>query len=77
MGKFILFLLIAVAVYWWLRQPRSIARRDDPAGTADAETMVSCAYCGLHVPLTESVSDEGRHYCGEEHRRLAALNRHD
>jgi uncharacterized protein len=32
--------------------------------------MVRCAYCGLHVPQSESVVVDGRHYCGDEHRQL-------
>jgi uncharacterized protein len=71
-GKLILFLLLAVAVYWWLRKQRPAARREDAGVTGTAETMVRCHHCGLHVPLKESVAGDGRHYCSEEHRRLDA-----
>lgn len=70
MGKLILFLLVAVAVYWWLRKPRTTAPRSRPAAADQAEAMVSCAYCGLHVPLGESIVADGRHYCSAEHRDL-------
>jgi uncharacterized protein len=69
-GKLILFLVIAVAVYWWLRKPRPMVRGHESPGPNEPETMVSCAYCGLHVPLRESVAAKGRHYCGAEHRDL-------
>jgi uncharacterized protein len=73
--KIILFLLLAIAVYWWLRMRRSAVGRDDAKAPDDAETMVSCTYCGLHVPLKESVAGGGRYYCGEEHRQLDAGGR--
>ncbi len=70
MGKLIFFLLVAVAIYWWLRNPRTIGRQDPSPPPNEPETMVSCAYCGLHVPLRESVVAGGRHYCSDEHRDL-------
>jgi uncharacterized protein len=76
-GKIILFLLFVLAVYGWLRAQRSASKRSSTNATADPETMVSCTYCGLHVPLKESVSGGGRYYCGEEHRRLDAGGRRD
>jgi uncharacterized protein len=69
-GKVIIFLLLAVAVYWWLRKPRANARPDRSPPPNEPETMISCAYCGLHVPLRESVAVDGRYYCGIEHRNL-------
>jgi uncharacterized protein len=69
-SKIFLFLIIAVVVYWWLRKQRNLPRPDNSDRRNRAETMVSCAYCGLHVPLSESVSGDDRYYCGDEHRRL-------
>lgn len=76
MGKLILFLVLGLAVYWWLRKP-SAPPGKSAADTREAETMVSCAYCGLHVPQTECVIDHGRYYCGEDHRRLAGRSGRD
>lgn len=70
MGRLILFLIVGLAIYWWLRKPKGTPGKS-AAGEREAETMVSCAYCGLHVPLKECVAENGRYYCGEEHRRLA------
>jgi uncharacterized protein len=69
-SKLILFLVVAVAIYWWLRRPRTIARQSEAPAPKEPEAMVSCAYCGLHVPQRESVVAGGRHYCGAEHRDL-------
>ena len=68
MGKLLLFLLAAVAIYWWVSKKRS--SQEEQSRDPKIETMVKCAYCGLHIPLNESVSDQGQHYCDEEHRRL-------
>ncbi|OWY26882.1 PP0621 family protein [Herbaspirillum robiniae] len=39
-----------------------------------AETMVQCAHCGIHFPVSEAVVHaSGAHYCCEEHRRLASF----
>ncbi|MBI4998609.1 MAG: hypothetical protein HZC22_17275 [Rhodocyclales bacterium] len=70
MGKLILFLIVVVAIYWWLRKPPTRVRQGDSPAAQEPETMVSCAFCGLHVPLRESVTANGRHYCGAEHRDL-------
>lgn len=37
-------------------------------GTTPAR-MVSCAHCGLHLPLTEAVAGAREHYCTHAHRR--------
>jgi uncharacterized protein len=31
--------------------------------------MVSCAHCGIHLPISESVQGTGAlHFCSDEHR---------
>jgi uncharacterized protein len=75
MGKLLFFLLLAVAIYWWLR--RSQSDRNEQSRDPKIEAIVKCAYCGLHVPQSESVFDRGHYYCDEKHRRLGAESRHD
>lgn len=81
MRNLLLFILILVGV-WWLRRAfgpklrgggdagRSRAGQDKAAGEGAMERMVECAHCGVHVPESEGVSDAGRFYCSEAHRRL-------
>lgn len=69
-SKFLLFVLIAVAVYLLLRARRSGGRRPAEPPPASPEAMVECAYCRLNVPLSESLEAAGRRYCCEDHRRL-------
>ena len=37
-----------------------------PAGPED---MVQCAYCGVHLPKSDSLVVNQQHYCCEEHSR--------
>lgn len=79
MRNLLLFVLILIGV-WWLRRaftPKS-PRGGKTAGRAAAgqqgddgmERMLECAHCGVHVPESEGVSEAGRFYCSEAHRRL-------
>ncbi|MCS6762987.1 MAG: deaminase [Candidatus Protistobacter heckmanni] len=41
------------------------------AGQSGGEAMVRCEVCGLHLPLSESVSMRWRSYCSLEHASQA------
>lgn len=73
MSKILFLAALAVLIYLLLQKRRKSADKRDQAhqtaGTV-SESMVSCAYCKLHIPLTESLEQGSRHYCSEEHRRL-------
>lgn len=82
MRNLLLFVLILVGV-WWLRRAFGSKSRGGgrasgsragqgkaSAGEGAMERMVECAHCGVHVPESEGVSDAGRFYCSEAHRRL-------
>lgn len=73
MLKLLLFVLVLFAVYWvprLLRQ-KNRARRDGvpPKNRPDAERMLPCARCGLHVPESDGVRRAESFYCCEEHAR--------
>ena len=70
MAKLFLLVIALLLVVWWL-----VSQRGKPAdpGTRKAspkveERIVVCAQCHLHVPESESITHEGRHYCCDEHR---------
>lgn len=70
-SKFLFFVLVAIAVYFLLRARRhGSPPGSDNRGPASPEAMVECAYCRLHVPLSESLEAAGRRYCCDDHRRL-------
>jgi len=79
MARFIVLLVIALGVFWWLRSraearhhhaPQSSSRssgaRAKPA-EKQAEAMVQCARCGVHLPRSEAIAWRGLHYCRRSH----------
>jgi uncharacterized protein len=79
-GKLLFFLLVALALYvLWGGLARFMALRargDAPQNTPDAsqaipELMVSCSYCGTHIPLGETLKLREKNFCSEEHLRIS------
>lgn len=71
MGRIFFFLLLALAIYlaWrWTQRASAPPRRARPQ-ELEAQAMVSCAKCGLHVPRIEALPVGERYYCCEDHRR--------
>jgi len=72
MGKLILLIVLGGVVWWlWRKAPRSVARGRPGSANELAETMVSCAHCGVHQPQSECVALDGKFYCCDAHRRAA------
>lgn len=70
----LLLLLVLAAVLVYRSLSRKSAPPRQPRGHAELQTperMVTCAHCGLRLPESDSVRVDGRHFCSEEHRRLA------
>lgn len=54
--------------------PKPKASRFRRSADSSAETMVQCAHCGIHFPVSEAVVHaSGAHYCSEEHRHQASF----
>jgi uncharacterized protein len=77
--KYVLWaLLLYLGWRWYLNkktppasppQEASAATEQSPGAGASTEKMVSCAHCGIHLPLSESVQGVGAlHFCSDEHR---------
>ena len=73
MSKLLLLLLFGVVAYLLFKgvRRRATARREGDRPAPGAERMVACAQCGVHLPEGEAIAGEGRHFCCEEHRRIA------
>lgn len=69
LGRIILLILIAFAIYWLFRAfLRSQARDDDAprppaAQSPKGEDMVTCTRCGVNLPRSDSREEEGRLVC--------------
>jgi len=70
--KYLVLILVVIAVLWLVRASRRRvdAPRPGPAAAESQkkETMLACAYCGLHLPGSEALPGRGGVFCGEAHR---------
>ncbi len=71
MSRLIVLVLLGFLAYLFVK---NLKRRGDVRRTQETlrpvESMVVCACCGVHVPETEAVVDNGQHFCSEAHRKL-------
>ena len=67
MSRLIFLIAVAAAVYWLLKSySKQPPKKDVPF---DAEDMVRCSKCGVHLPKSESILSGGQFFCSEAHRR--------
>jgi uncharacterized protein len=67
--KYLLILLIVLAIVWLSRSNRRV--RPPASGEPAApprQTMLACAQCGLHLPRDEALPGRGGVFCSEAHR---------
>ena len=73
----LLFLVVAVVIVYWLLKsyrkqlPGKGAPKESDRGegaSGQAEDMVRCVHCGVHLPKHESILAGGKFYCSEAHR---------
>lgn len=84
--RLLVWLALGLLVYFALRSKRSASRHasgtqhhqkpphpgrsGEQDSQASAETMVSCAHCGIYIPASEAISQSGRVFCSDAHRLL-------
>jgi uncharacterized protein len=71
MLKFVIVGLAVALLLWWVfgRAPREAKPpRARPPADGNAEPMVECARCGLHLPRSDALAARGLHYCSAAHR---------
>lgn len=67
MGRLIIIIAIIGMVYWLFKSYRKqLPKQDEPPRTQD---MVSCAYCGIHLPKNDSLFLNNKYYCCAAHSR--------
>ncbi|MBI1174501.1 MAG: hypothetical protein GC139_04445 [Sideroxydans sp.] len=71
MSRLLFLIAVAVVVYWLLKSYRE--RLPEDKAVDGVEDMVRCAYCGVHLPKSEGILADGRHYCSEAHRRASVF----
>ena len=72
MGLFRLLLIIALVwLAWRLLSKTLLGKRQSTRDNLEApRRMVRCAQCGLHVPESESVEQQGNHFCSQAHLQV-------
>jgi uncharacterized protein len=71
--KFLLLIVVVLAVLWYLRNNRRDSADRPAAGNprtlAPPQDMVRCAVCAVHLPRPDALpGGDGRLYCCAEHR---------
>ncbi|MCC6916584.1 PP0621 family protein [Nitrosomonas sp.] len=68
--KWIFLIVFILLVFWLLKRlkPKQKLSYDMPAEIV--EDMVRCAYCGVHHPQSESISENGQNFCCTRHQQL-------
>jgi len=69
MGQLLRIIIILVGL-WLVLQiiKRALGTRKNHASRQPAiASMVACVHCGLHLPESEAIQKDGKHYCSEEH----------
>jgi len=70
--KYLLWIGLFLIIYWIMR--KSGNRRNRAAARPaprPPEEMVTCAHCGVHLPVSESIQAGTRHFCCVEHQHAA------
>ena len=73
MGQLVRIIIILFGL-WLVLQiiKRALASHDNhPPRKPSIANMVSCAQCGVHLPESEAIQRDGKHYCCEEHRKVS------
>jgi uncharacterized protein len=71
--KYLVLFVILFVVVWWLRKHRSRKNSPTQKKSTDANTMLACTHCGLHVPEAEAVfgkqlaHGDPAVYCSQQH----------
>lgn len=82
MGKLLFWIVLIILVLFVARiagrmaaQRQSGAQSDKgkkqaPAQPKPLESMVRCAHCGIHLPRSEALLQNGQTWCSADHARL-------
>ncbi len=73
MGQ-LLRLIIILFGLWLVLQiiKRALASHEKrPPRKPSIASMVACAHCGVHLPESEAIQKNGKHYCCEEHLKVS------
>lgn len=83
MGKILFWFILILAVLIGARLLARSGSKDTPVAgrlgkagksadtdMSEAESMVRCRHCGIHLPRSEAYLSQGQTWCGPEHARI-------
>lgn len=74
MTRFLLLILVLLAVIWLWRSARQAEpklKQQKPPPTVAPQEMVRCTLCSVHLPAADAVMGKKGPYCCAEHRQRA------
>ena len=73
MGQLLRIIIILIGVWLVLSiVKRALASHENhPPRKPSIASMVACAHCGVHLPESEAIQKNGKHYCCEEHLKVS------
>ena len=66
---FIILALIWLGYTYFKNASRGRPKNPNAAAQKQAEDIVPCAHCGLHIPKSDSVSANNQYFCSDAHRK--------
>jgi len=66
LGKLIFIIIIVLLAYWVIKARKRTNTKIESLTDA-SEDMVRCAHCGVHLPESESIVNEGDFFCSDKH----------
>lgn len=66
--KYLLLISIVLVLWWAWRKRSSHSQEGGAAPEKVPEKIVACAHCGVHHPLSESLSEGPQFFCSAAHR---------
>jgi len=69
MGQLIRLIIILFGLWLVLKiiKRALVSRENHPSRKPSITSMVACAYCGVHLPESDAIQKDGKHYCCAEH----------
>ena len=67
--KYLLLLLVVGYVLWRWLQGQAVRRSAPPPDPAQTIEMVACAYCGVHLPVSQALTVRSVHFCSVAHQK--------
>ena len=68
MKYLLVFLVVAVVWHIWRsKRIQDIPPTPKKKTLPQPETMAHCDHCGVHLPQSDAISYQGRHYCSQAH----------